>query len=146
MSAMAEESPTEADALMSAYLDEELAPEEAAKVEKLLAESPEARAELSGLQNMLKLVKGLPEVVAPPDFYEKVARKIRRRRIFSMEILWMLILPFQVLSVVLILVVAATYMLLHLDNDPSVKLEKDPTVQLPPAEVPPVPPAATPRP
>lgn len=143
---MAEESPTEADALMSAYLDEELAPEEAAKVEKLLAESPEARAELSGLQNMLKLVKGLPEVVAPPDFYEKVARKIRRRRIFSMEILWMLILPFQVLSVVLILVVAATYMLLHLDNDPSVKLEKDPTVQLPPAEVPPVPPAATPRP
>ncbi len=128
---MADESPTEADALMSAYLDEQLAPEEAAQVEKLLAESPEARAELSGLQNMLKLVKGLPEVVAPPDFYEKVARKIRRRRIFSMEILWMLILPFQVLSVVLILVVAATYMLLHLDSDPSVKLEKDPTVQLP---------------
>lgn len=138
MSAMAEESPTEADALMSAYLDEQLAPEEAAKVEKLLAESPEARAELSGLQNMLKLVKGLPEVVAPPDFYEKVARKIRRRRIFSMEVLWMLILPFQVLSVVLILVVAATYMLLHLDNDPSVKLEKDPTVRVPPAEPPPV--------
>ena len=130
---MAEQSPTEADALMSAYLDEELAPEEAAKVEKLLAESPEARAELSGLQNMLKLVKSLPEVVAPPDFYEKVARKIRRRRVFSMEVLWMLILPFQVLSVVLILVVAATYMLLHLDNDPSVKLEKDPTVKPPPA-------------
>ena len=39
---MAEQSPNEADALMSAYLDEELAPEEAAKVEKLLAESPEA--------------------------------------------------------------------------------------------------------
>jgi anti-sigma factor RsiW len=130
---MAEQSPNEADALMSAYLDEELAPEEAAQVEKLLAESPEARAELSGLQNMLKLVKGLPEVEAPPDFYEKVARKIRRRRIVSMEFLGMLILPFQVLSVVLILMVAATYMLLHLDNDPSVKLEKDPTVQAPPA-------------
>jgi len=139
---MAEQSPTEADALMSAYLDEELAPEEAAKVEKLLAESPEARAELSGLQNMLKLVKGLPEVVAPPDFYEKVARKIRRRRVLSVEVLWMLILPFQVLSVVLILVVAATYMLLHLDNDPSVKLEKDPTVQLPPPEAPPASPAS----
>ena len=130
---MAEQSPNEADALMSAYLNEELAPEEAAKVEKLLAESPEARAELSGLQNMLKLVKGLPEVEAPPDFYEKVARKIRRRRIVSMEFLGLLILPFQVLSVVLILMVAATYMLLHLDNDPSVKLEKDPTVQAPPA-------------
>jgi anti-sigma factor RsiW len=130
---MAEQSPNEADALMSAYLDEELAPEEAAKVEKLLAESPEARAELSGLQNMLKLVKSLPEVVAPPDFYEKVARKLRRRRILSMEFLGLLILPFQVLSVVLILMVAATYMLLHLDHDPSVKLEKDPTVTPPPA-------------
>lgn len=128
---MAEQSPTEADALMSAYLDKQLAPEEAAKVEKLLAESPEAREELDGLQNMLKLMKGLPEVVAPPDFYEKLAKKIRRRRIFSAEGLWMLAVPFQVLSVVLILVVAVTYMLLHLDSDPSVKLEKDPTVQRP---------------
>ena len=130
---MAEQSPTEADALMSAYLDEELAPEEAAKVEKLLAESPEARAELSGLQNMLKLVKGLPEVEAPPDFYEKVAKKLRRRRVGSDGTMSVLTLPFQVLSVVLILMVAATYMLLHLDHDPSVKLEKDTTVKPPPA-------------
>ena len=125
---MAEPSPTDADALMSAYLDQQLAPEEAAKVEKLLAESPEAREELDGLQSMLKLVKGLPEVVAPPDFYEKIAKKVRKRR-GRLEVLWMLALPFQVLIVVLILVVAVTYMLLHLDNDPSVKLERDPTVQ-----------------
>src|SRR5688500_6264677 len=124
---MAEPSPTDADALMSAYLDKQLAPDEAAKVEKLLAESPEAREELDGLASMLKLVKALPEVEAPPDFYEKVAKKIRRRR-GRLEVLWMLALPFQVLSVVLILVVAVTYMLLHLDNDPSTKLEKDPTV------------------
>lgn len=130
---MAEPSPTDADALMSAYLDKQLAPEEAARVEKLLAESPEAREELDGLENMLKLVKALPEVVAPPDFYEKVAKKIRRRR-SRLEVLVMLALPFQVLSVVLILVVAVTYMLLHLDHDPSVKLERDPTVvKAPPA-------------
>ena len=129
---MAEPSPTDADALMSAYLDKQLAPDEAAKVEKLLAESPEAREELDGLASMLKLVKALPEVVAPPDFYEKVAKKVRRRR-GRLEVLWMLALPFQVLSVVLILVIAVTYMLLHLDNDPNVKLEKDPTVQKPPA-------------
>lgn len=127
---MAEPSPTDADALMSAYLDKQLAPDEAAKVEKLLAESPEAREELDGLQSMLRLVKALPEVVAPPDFYEKVAKKVRRRR-GRLEVLWMLALPFQVLSVVLILVIAVTYMLLHLDNDPSVKLERDPTVQKP---------------
>jgi anti-sigma factor RsiW len=122
---MAEPSTTDADALMSAYLDKQLAPDEAAKVEKLLAESPEAREELDGLASMLKLVKGLPEVEAPPDFYEKVAKKLRRRRGRG-EVLWMLALPFQVLSVVMILVVAVTYMLLHLDNDPSVKLERDP--------------------
>ena len=133
---MAEPSPTDADALMSAYLDKQLAPEEAARVEKLLAESPEAREELDGLQSMLKLVKNLPEVVAPPDFYEKVAKKVRRRR-GSLEVLWMLALPFQVLSVVLILVVAVTYMILHLDHDPSVKLERDPSVQkLPPPVMP----------
>lgn len=129
---MAEQKTAEAEELMSAYLDEQLAPEEAARVEKLLAESPEAREELSGLQTMLKLVKGLPEVEAPADFYEKVAKKIRRRRLLRGETLWMLALPFQVLSVVLILVVAVTYMLLHLDGNPSRQLEKDPTVAPPP--------------
>jgi len=124
-----EQKPAEAEALMSAYLDQQLAPGEAERVEKLLADNPEAREELSGLQNLLKLVKGLPEVEAPPDFYEKVAKKIRRRRLLRSENLWMLALPFQVLSVVLILVVAVTYMLLHLDADPSGQLEKDPTVQ-----------------
>jgi hypothetical protein len=136
---MAEQKTAEAEALMSAYLDEQLAPEEAARVEKMLAESPEAREEMSGLQNMLKLVKGLPEVEAPPDFYEKVAKKIRRRRYLRGENLWLLTLPFQVLSVVLILVVAVTYMLLHLDSNPSGQLEKDPTVVPPPAENPAVP-------
>ena len=138
---MAEPKTAEAEELMSAYLDEQLAPEEAARVEKLLAESPEAREELSGLQSMLKLVKGLPEVEAPPDFYEKVAKKIRRKRLLGGEGLWLLALPFQVLSVVLILVVAVTYMLLHLDADPSGQLEKDPTVQPP---RPPASPAADP--
>jgi anti-sigma factor RsiW len=138
---MAEPKTAEAEELMSAYLDEQLAPEEAARVEKLLAESPEAREELSGLQSMLKLVKGLPEVEAPPDFYEKVAKKIRRKRLLGGEGLWLLALPFQVLSVVLILVVAVTYMLLHLDADPSGQLEKDPTVQPP---QPPAGPAADP--
>lgn len=133
---MAEPKTAEAEELMSAYLDEQLAPEEAARVEKMLAESPEAREELSGLQNLLKLVKGLPEVEAPPDFYEKVAKKIRRRRLLRGDNLWLLALPFQVLSVVLILVVAVTYMLLHLDGDPSVQLEKDPTVRPPPAPSP----------
>ena len=50
---------TDADALMSAYLDKQLAPDEAAKVEKLLAESPEAREELGITDGMLRLSVGL---------------------------------------------------------------------------------------
>src|SRR5689334_7237111 len=97
---MAEQKTAEAEALMSAYLDgEKLAPDEAERVEKLLAESPEVREELSGLQSMLKLVKGLPEVEAPPDFYEKVAKKIRRRRWLRGDYLIALSLPFQIINV-----------------------------------------------
>jgi anti-sigma factor RsiW len=63
---MAEPSTTEADALMSAYLDKQLAPDEAAKVEKLLAESPEAREELDGLAEHVEAGEGLPEVRRRP--------------------------------------------------------------------------------
>ena len=71
---MAEPETDNAEALMSAYLDEELDAEGKSKLEAMLASSPEAQRELSGLQSMLRLVKGLPEEQAPPDFYEKVAK------------------------------------------------------------------------
>ena len=79
------------DALMSAYLDEELDAEGKSKLEEVLAADPAAQKELSGLQNMLRLVKNLPEEQAPPDFYEKVAKKIRRRkslRCYQLTLVW----------------------------------------------------------
>lgn len=121
------------DQLMSAYLDEELDDEGKSRLQEILARSPEAQKELSGLQSMLRLVKGLPEEQAPPDFYDKVAKKIRRRRWFRGEYLIALSLPFQILNVLVILAVAVVYMMLHLDTDiRSHKLERDPTVQKPP--------------
>lgn len=119
-----------AEELMTAYLDAEIGAEEESELKELLARSPEAQKELGALQNMLKLVKGLPEVQAPPDFYEKVAKKIRRRKWLRGEYLIALALPFQILSVLVILLVAAIYMMLHLDSDAGRrKLERDPTVQ-----------------
>lgn len=126
-----------AEELMSAFLDKELDASEEKELEQMLAGSPEAQKELGALQNMLRLVKGLPEVQAPPDFYEKVAKKIRRRRWLRGEYLIALSLPFQILSVLVILLVAVIYMMLHLDFDAGRrKLERDPTVQQsqPPAE------------
>lgn len=120
---------TDNEALLSAYLDEELDPEEKSRVDALLATSPEVQKELSGLQNVLRLVKSLPEEQAPPDFYEKVAKKIRRRNWLRGEWLVALSLPFQILSVLVILAVAVVYMMLHLDGDIARgKLERDPTV------------------
>ena len=56
----------------------------------------------------------------------RLGRVSRSALQWRLMVLWMLALPFQVLSVVMILVVAVTYMLIHLDHDPSVKLERDP--------------------
>ena len=49
------------DQLMSAYLDDELDDKGKSRLQEILARSPEAQKELSGLQSMLRLVKGLPE-------------------------------------------------------------------------------------
>lgn len=139
---MAKPETDNAEELMSAYLDEELDAEGKSKLEQMLAASPEAQRELSGLQSMLRLVKNLPEEQAPPDFYEKVAKKIRRRRWLRGEYLIALSLPFQIINVLVILAVAVVYMMLHLDTDAGKhKLERDPTVQKAKADEP-SPPAA----
>lgn len=126
---MAKPETDNAEALMSAFLDKQLDEAGEAELEKVLAASPEAREELDGLASMLRLVKNLPEVQAPPDFYEKVAKKLRRRRWLRGDYLIALSLPFQILNVLVILIVAVVYMMLHLDTDASRrKLERDPTV------------------
>ena len=127
---MAEPETHNAEELMSAFLDKELDAAEEQELQQMLAASPEAQKELGQLQSMLRLVKGLGEVQAPPDFYEKVAKKIRRRKWLRGEYLIALSLPFQILSVLVILLVAVIYMMLHLDFDAGRrKLERDPTVQ-----------------
>ncbi|HET6583533.1 MAG TPA: hypothetical protein VFG69_08795 [Nannocystaceae bacterium] len=113
--------------LMSAYLDAELDPAESEAFESFLAESPEARKELDDLRLMVQLVGKLEHVEAPPDFYEKLSRKIRRRQAFEGDsgLLGLLSLPFQVVCIVVILTVAAMYMMAQLDQQPQ-KVERDP--------------------
>lgn len=104
--------------LITAYLDAELPAEEAAAFEERLASDPQARSELEQLRKVMSLVSSLPEVEAPPDFYEKVARRVRRRQLFT-ETNWGLVsLPFQVLSIIVILTVAALYMMAQLEQQP----------------------------
>lgn len=112
---------------MTAYLDAELDAAEAEQFEQFLDESPEARAELEDLRKVMKLVGSLGEVEAPPDFAEKVSRKIRRRAILdpSGGLLGLVTLPFQVICIVVILVIGALNMMAQLDAQPQA-VERDP--------------------
>jgi len=123
---MAQSDDNSAEELMSAYLDHEMDAGESEAYEAMLAESPEALEELADLRQVLQLVSSLPEVEAPPDFFEKVAKKIRRRKLLDGEIPLYITVSFQVLSVIVVLVIAAVYTMIHLDRDPAAKLEKDP--------------------
>lgn len=104
--------------LMTAYLDAELSDDEAAAFEARLAEDPDARAEVEQLRLVMSLVQSLPEVQAPPDFAEKVARRVRRRAGLGVDAAW-ISLPFQVLSIVVILTIAGLYMMAQLEQQPT---------------------------
>ena len=109
---------------MSEYLDGDWSADQRASFEAALGE--DELAELSGLQQMLTFVHNLPAVHAPPDFYDAVRRRIRRRRRGTDDWLGTLItLPFQVLSIVIILAIAAIFMMSEIDRDRST-LERDP--------------------
>lgn len=117
---------------MSAYLDAELPAHEAEEFESMIAGDPAARSELEDLRKVMALVASLPDVEAPPDFAEKVTRRVRRRQLFAPEALLGLVsLPFQVLSMIVILAAAALYMMAQLDRQPT-KIERDrASVQVP---------------
>ncbi len=108
--------------MVSAYLDDELEPDDAKAFEDLLESSPEVAEELADLQKVISLVGGLGKVEAPEDFYEKLNRRLRRRQIMQPQTtpwLSLIAVPLQLLSVVVILAVAALYMMSELDAAPA---------------------------
>ncbi len=113
--------------LMSAYLDQELDEGEAARFEAFLADSPDAQREMSEMQMMLAAVSQLGTVSAPEGFYDKLDRKLRRRKLLSADgsASSVVSVPFQVLSILVILTAAGLYMMAELDAKPA-KIEADP--------------------
>jgi anti-sigma factor RsiW len=129
----------EAKDLMSAYLDEQLDADETAAFEDYLAERPDAREELEELRRVMALVSKLPSVEASPEFFDDLSRKLRRRQRNEQVDggrLALVALPFQVLSILVILAVAALYMMAQLDQEPQGGLEHDPVVQDPRSDEP----------
>ena len=112
--------------LMTAYLDDALEAGDAESFEKWLEDSPEARREVESLQKLLSVVRELPDIEAPPDFYEKVSKKLRRRRVGGEASVGLVSLPFQVLSIIVIMMIAATYLMLEIEREDA-QIEKDPS-------------------
>ncbi len=65
--------------LIGAYLDGELTAEERARVERLLAESPECRQLLDDLRAVRESLQSLPRLTLEADFSDKVLREAERR-------------------------------------------------------------------
>jgi len=64
--------------LLNAYLDGQLSPAKAQKVEKLLAEDPDARQMLAQLRSVAAMVHSLPRCQAPKDLAEGVITALER--------------------------------------------------------------------
>ncbi len=80
---MSAETPQFEDELLSAYLDDELGPEERARVEAHLAADPAARQLLDELRTVSQSVKELPRESLPADLSEAVLRRAERAMLSS---------------------------------------------------------------
>lgn len=115
--------------MMSAAIDHQLSASEAAEFAELLANSPEINAEYHDLKRVIELVGTLPTMEVSSDFYEKLARKMRRRRIRTYVQPSWISLSLQVLSILVVLMVAAIYLFLQIERDPKTTLERPPSMQ-----------------
>ena len=73
------------DELLSAYLDDELTPEERARVEERLAADPAARQLLDELRAVSRAMKDLPPATLGADLRETVLRRAERAMLVSGE-------------------------------------------------------------
>jgi anti-sigma factor RsiW len=73
------------DELLSAYLDDELAPEERARVEQRLASDPGAKQLLEELRAVSQAVKAVPSATVGTDLRESVLRRAERTMLLPGE-------------------------------------------------------------
>jgi anti-sigma factor RsiW len=68
--------PERGDELLSAYLDDDLSPEERVAVEARLAEDAQAREMLHQLRAVSQAVQGLPQEIVGHDLGESVLQRV----------------------------------------------------------------------
>jgi anti-sigma factor RsiW len=77
------ESREQLEARLSAYLDDELTPQERAEVERLLAAHPQSRELLADLRVMTRTLQGMPRMRASADLMEGIRARMERRELLG---------------------------------------------------------------
>lgn len=111
---------TEMEALFSAYLDGELAPQERADFETRLREDPDFQAQYQGFAEIMQGLRAMPFAFAQDDFVPAVQRRIRVRSngmFFSHKFLTLTRIPYEVIAVVMMLIMAAIYLMMDIGED-----------------------------
>jgi len=122
--------------LLSDYLEGELSAADEQALEGLLKKDAELRAELHELRRIMDTLGALRPVAPSEDFLQQVHQKIRRRQKSPFDFAFGLDrkIPFEAISMVLIGILLALYLLLvvlpreHLDDsavDPPHRIEQD---------------------
>ena len=110
--------------LLSDYLEGNLPDEQAAEVRAAIEASAELKAETAALRETMSALSGLHQLDQAPDIAAKVEKKIHRRsrgRFFSEEPTWRK-LPFEWISLVVIMLLLATYLYFVMKTDQPVSI------------------------
>ena len=126
---------SEQDLLFNAYLDDELSDDERARFAERLEEDPDFARAWESFSSIMGAVHRLPFEFAPPDFVERVQGRIRTRsrgRFFAEEFLFKSRVPYEVVALVMIIVMAAAYLFMGAPPDKQmqdVKLPETPRLE-----------------
>ncbi len=70
---------------LSAYLDDEVTPQERAEIDAWLASDPSARAELESLRGVSRAIGNLPRVSAGPELADRVISQVEREALLARQ-------------------------------------------------------------
>ena len=110
----------EQDLLFNAYFEGDLTAQEREEFETKLDEDDAFRRSYDEFVNIMSGLRTLPFEFAPDDFVDKVESRIRRRsngRFFAESLLYSSRVPYEVIALVMMVVMAAAWMLMESPRD-----------------------------
>lgn len=114
----------ELDLLFNAYFEGELTDPERAEFDSRLEQDDAFRRSYDEFVDIMGGLRSLPFEFAPDDFVDRVTSRIRTRsrgRFFAENYLYGTRVPYEVIAIVMIIVMAGSYMLVEAPRDRDLK-------------------------